>query len=169
MIGSHLIVQTNKFLLIDATAMTLGQGHGKVIQYILSDLYILCPKYLRCSSHGFDLRGKSHCGGGHGENELKHKVTPDRGDLITASGPALLTQNIITTTYVHLQWGSELLWLFLGPRWPNSVQYEFLTFPSWKSKHMTLDNETSTISREVHVVLVTIGSGNGSLRDSTQP
>ena len=32
--GSHFIVQTSKFLLIDATAMILGQGHRKVIQYI---------------------------------------------------------------------------------------------------------------------------------------
>ena len=35
---SYFITQTNKFLLIDATAMTLGQGHAKVIQYILADL-----------------------------------------------------------------------------------------------------------------------------------
>ena len=52
MSSSHFIAQTNKFLLIDATAVTLGQGHGKV-------------------------RGKSSCGGGrggrggYGGNELK--------------------------------------------------------------------------------------------------
>ena len=63
---SHFIMQTSKFLLIDATAMTLGQGHGKVLQYILPDLYILCPKYLRCSWNGFDVRGKSRCGSGLG-------------------------------------------------------------------------------------------------------
>ena len=45
--GSHFIAQTSKFLLIDATAVTLGQGHGKVIQYIFPDPYILCAKYLR--------------------------------------------------------------------------------------------------------------------------
>ena len=39
--GSHFIVQTTKFLLIDATPVTLGQGHENVIQYILPDLYIL--------------------------------------------------------------------------------------------------------------------------------
>ena len=44
MSDSHFIMQTSKFLLIDATAVTLGQGHGKVIQYISPDLYILCPK-----------------------------------------------------------------------------------------------------------------------------
>ena len=59
----------NKFLLIDATA--LGQGHGKVSQYISPDLYILCSKYLRFSSNGFDKTGKSHCGGSRGGNELK--------------------------------------------------------------------------------------------------
>ena len=41
MSGSHFIMQTGKFLLIHATAMTLGQGHGKIIQYISLDLYIL--------------------------------------------------------------------------------------------------------------------------------
>ena len=40
--GSHFIAETNKFLLIDATAVTLGQGHGKVIQYISPDPYIFC-------------------------------------------------------------------------------------------------------------------------------
>ena len=73
MSGSHFIAQTSKFLLIDATAATLGQGHGKVIQYISPDPYILCAKYERFSSNGFDVRGKSFCGGGRGRggNELK--------------------------------------------------------------------------------------------------
>ena len=69
--GSHFIVQTSKFLLIDATAVTLGQGQGKVIQYISPDPYILCAKYVRFSSYSFDVRGKSCCGGGRGGNELK--------------------------------------------------------------------------------------------------
>ena len=64
--------------------MTLGQGHQKVIQYIFPELYLLCPKYLRWSSNGFDVRSKSHCGGGgrgRGDgNELK-----DWGDLIIMS------------------------------------------------------------------------------------
>ena len=76
MSDSHFVVQTSKFLLIDATAVALGQGHGKFIQCILPDQYILCSKYLRCSSNGFDVRGKSRCGGGRGGdgrggNELK--------------------------------------------------------------------------------------------------
>ena len=72
MSGSHL--QTRKFLLIDATAMTLGQGHGKVIRYISPDPCILYAKYLRFSWNSFDVRGKSFCsggGGGRGGNELK--------------------------------------------------------------------------------------------------
>ena len=71
--GSHFIAQTNKFFLIDATAVTLGQGHRKVIQYISPDSYILCAKYLKFSSNGFDVRDKSCCGGGGrgGGNELK--------------------------------------------------------------------------------------------------
>ena len=76
MSGSDFIAQTSKFLLIDATAAALGQGHGKVIQYICPYPYILCAKYLRFSSNGFDMRGKSCCGGGRGGggrggNELK--------------------------------------------------------------------------------------------------
>ena len=63
MSGSHFIAQTRKFLVMDATAVTLGQGNGKVIQYISSDPYILCAKYLRFSSKGFDVRGKSCCSG----------------------------------------------------------------------------------------------------------
>ena len=42
MSSSHFIAQTSKYLLIDATAMILGQGHGQVIQYISPDPYILC-------------------------------------------------------------------------------------------------------------------------------
>ena len=37
----------------NATAVTLGQGHRKVIQYIFPDLYFLCPKYLSFSPNGF--------------------------------------------------------------------------------------------------------------------
>ena len=44
MSGSYFIVQTSKFVLINATAVTLGQGHRKVIQYISPNLYILCSK-----------------------------------------------------------------------------------------------------------------------------
>ena len=76
MSGSQFITQTSKFLLINATAMTLGQGQGKVIQYISPDPYILCAKYQRFSFNSFDVRGKSFCGGGRGGrgrggNELK--------------------------------------------------------------------------------------------------
>ena len=66
MIGSYLIVQTSKIVLIHATAVTLGQGDGQVIQYVSKDLFIFRAKYLRLSSNGFDVRGKSRCGGGRG-------------------------------------------------------------------------------------------------------
>ena len=76
MSGYDFIAQTRKFLLIDARAVTMGQGHGKVTQYISPDPYTLCAKYQRFSSNGFDVRGKSLCGGGRGRggrggNELK--------------------------------------------------------------------------------------------------
>ena len=66
MSGSYLIAQRSKFMLIDATAVTLGQGHGKVIQYISPDPYVLCAKYLRFSSNGLDVTGRGFCSGGRG-------------------------------------------------------------------------------------------------------
>ena len=84
MSGSYFIAQTSKFLLIDATAVTLGQGHGKVIQYISPDPYILCAKYQRFSSNSFDVRGKVFAAVAAAvETNWKHKVTPDRGYLKT--------------------------------------------------------------------------------------
>ena len=74
MSSSHFIGQTSKFLLTNATAVTLDQGHGNVIQHTSPELYILCHKYLRFSWNGFDVRGKSRCSGGcggRGGNELK--------------------------------------------------------------------------------------------------
>ena len=72
MSGSHFIVQTIKFLLINAIAVTLGEGHEEVIQYISPDPYIVCAKYLRFSWNGFDVRGESCCGGRRrGGNKLK--------------------------------------------------------------------------------------------------
>ena len=38
---SYFITQTSKFLLIDGTAVNLGQGQGKVIQYISPYPYIV--------------------------------------------------------------------------------------------------------------------------------
>ena len=66
MSNSYFILQTSKFLLIDATALILGQIHRNAIQYISPDSYILCAKYLWFSWNGFDVRGKSCCGGGRG-------------------------------------------------------------------------------------------------------
>ena len=50
--------------------MTLGWGHGKVIQYISPGLSFFHPKYLKFSANGFDVRGNSHFGSSSG-NELK--------------------------------------------------------------------------------------------------
>ena len=41
MSGSHFFAHTSNFLLIDATALTFGQGHRKVLQYISPDPYII--------------------------------------------------------------------------------------------------------------------------------
>ena len=75
MSGSHFIVQTSKFLLINATAVTLGQGHWKVIQHISPDSYILSAKYVWFSWNGFDVRGKSCCGAGRGGGAGNEPIT----------------------------------------------------------------------------------------------
>ena len=82
MSGSHFIMQTRKFLLIDATAVTLGQGDGNV-EYISPDPYIVCAKYLRFSSNGFGMRGKSCCGGGGGGGGREHGGGRGRNELKT--------------------------------------------------------------------------------------
>ena len=69
-------------MLIYAPAMTFSRGHGKVIQYIFPDLCILCPKYLRISSKGLDIRGKSFCNGWCSGERTENIVTPDQGDWI---------------------------------------------------------------------------------------
>ena len=61
--------------------VTLGQGHEKVIQYILPDLYILCPKDLRFSSKDLMREAKFIPAAEAAETNWKHKVTPDWGDL----------------------------------------------------------------------------------------
>ena len=89
--GSHFIAQTSKFLLIDATAVTLGQGHRKVIQYISPDLYILCAKYLSLAPKVLMWEKKvvaaadATAAADAAETDWKHKVTlaSDWGDLKT--------------------------------------------------------------------------------------
>ena len=83
MSGSQFITQTSKFLLINATAMTLGQGQGKVIQYISPDPYILCAKYQTVLTwEGKVFAAVDAADADAAETNWKHKVTPDRGDLI---------------------------------------------------------------------------------------
>ena len=79
--GSHLITQISNFFLIDATAMTLGQGHGKVIQYISPHLYILCAYIKGLAPTVSTWEGKVYAaadtdGGRHSGTNWKHKVTP---------------------------------------------------------------------------------------------
>ena len=83
MSGSQFIVLRSKFLLINATPVALGQGHGKVIQYMFPDLYFLCPKYARFSSNSFDVVTKSHCGRG---KELKTYSRVPKSKLRTFQG-----------------------------------------------------------------------------------
>ena len=118
--GSHFIMQTSKFLLIDATAVTLGQGDGGVSQYISTDPYILCAKYVRFSSNGFDVRGKSCCRGGHGWN-IKSRHTGLT--LILISRSMISPFQICTTKISHWvcaenltlkEWAADMLGACVG-------------------------------------------------------
>ena len=102
MCGSHFIAQTNKFLLMDAIAVTLGQGHRKVIQYISPDPYILCAKYQRFSSNGFEWEWIVFAAADAAETNWKHKVTPDRGDLIILkTGYAVNQKHMLQKGLIH--------------------------------------------------------------------
>ena len=46
MSGSHFILQTSKFLFINVTAMTFGQGYPKVTQYISQTHTFFVPNIL---------------------------------------------------------------------------------------------------------------------------
>ena len=63
------------FLFINATAVTLGQGHRRVTQYIFPDVYFLYPKYQRFAQTVLTWEAKviEGSGGGRGRgggNEL---------------------------------------------------------------------------------------------------
>ena len=80
---SYFIVQTINFLLIDATAVTLGQSHEMVTQYIsLPETYIsFVPNIWGIFAHTFWCeRQKSLRRRKRRKRTEKHKVTPDRGD-----------------------------------------------------------------------------------------
>ena len=73
---------------MDATAMTLGQGHGKVMEYISPDPHILCAKYLAETVLTWDAKvvaaadADAAAAADAAETNWKHKVTPDWDDLI---------------------------------------------------------------------------------------
>ena len=81
---SHFIVKTSIFFLINATAVTLGQGQRKVIQYISPDLYILCSKYVKFSINGFAWEAKVFAAADTAETNWKYGDTPDRVELMEA-------------------------------------------------------------------------------------
>ena len=88
---------------MDATAMTLGQGHEKVIQYISPDPYILCAKNQRFSSNGFGFRGKvfAAADADAAETNWRDKVTPERGDLITTNSKREKMRPIVSFLSYH--------------------------------------------------------------------
>ena len=73
-----LLCRQANFLII-ATAVTSGQGHGKVIQYIFPDQYLF-PKYIRLSTNSFDMSRKNFVAAVAAAAEMnwKHKITPDQ-------------------------------------------------------------------------------------------
>ena len=86
---NHFVVQTSEFLVINAAAVTLGQGHEKFIQYIFPDPFLICPKLCLlqtvlmweakvAAAAAVDADAKTNG---------KHNVSPDRGDLISCKEP----------------------------------------------------------------------------------
>ena len=82
MSGSYFIAQTSKFLLIDATAVTLSQGHGKVTQYIPQTHIFFVANIKGLAQTVLTWEGKVFAAADAAETNWKHKVTPDWGDLI---------------------------------------------------------------------------------------
>ena len=136
--GSYFIVQKSKFLLIDATAVTLGQGHREIIQYILPDLYIICSKYLRCSWNGFDMREKSRCGSGRGGgNKLKTESHPRPRWL---NYPRIIYMHI--TYLAHTQKIEEIVTLstLMKPIfiWSRLASEIFMAVRGWKNHDLVV-------------------------------
>ena len=90
---SHFAMQTNKVLLISVTTVILDQGHRKVIQYILLDLYVLCLKYMpRLSTNCFS--GGSGDGGGNELQNINHSKPGWLNKMITL-------RNTLANGYVY--------------------------------------------------------------------
>ena len=79
-----LASENKHFFLINATAVTMGQGQRKVIQYISPDLYILCPKYVKFRINGFSWKAKVFAVADTAETNWKYEDTPDRVALMKA-------------------------------------------------------------------------------------
>ena len=82
--------------------MTLGQGQGKVIQYISPDPYILW----------LEARMPADAAVGTEETNWKHKVTPNQGDLIKNHTTVSIYSACITflTKYIPYQTCHEKTW-----------------------------------------------------------
>ena len=83
MSGSYFIAQTSKFLLINATAVTLGQSQGNVTQthvFFVPNVKCLAQTVLTLEGKVFVAADADAADAA--ETTWKHKVTPDRGDLI---------------------------------------------------------------------------------------
>ena len=90
-------VQKSEFLLINATVMTLGQGHRKVIQYISLDLYIVVFFFQICkvlAQMVLTWEAKVFAAADV-ETNWKYKVAPDQCDLIISTYKFLLWLYVI--------------------------------------------------------------------------
>ena len=113
----NIMVMTSTFLLMDATAVTLGQGHGKVIQYISPDPCILCA-IKGLAQTVLTWEGKVFAAADAAETDWKHKVTPERGDLMTEA--KLKPEFVLTKDTPYLALTGELwsvYWEDLGENW----------------------------------------------------
>ena len=82
--GSHFIAQTSKFLLMDATAVTLGQCHGKSSSTFPLTHIFFVPNMKGLAQTVLTWEGNvfAAADADAAETDWKHKVTPDRGDLM---------------------------------------------------------------------------------------
>ena len=112
--------------------MTLGQGHQKVIQHI-SQTYILCPKYLRISSNGFDVRSKSHCGGG-GRGSGNERKT-DWGDSIKWNFRHVIFKQILVIDGWGISCEIGLIWMSLDFIDDQSTLVQVMTWSRQATSH----------------------------------
>ena len=115
--------------------------------------YIICPKYLRCSSNSFDMRGNTE---GNAEANWKHKVTLDRGDLIMVRKRLNWVLTSVTLTFDLWPW--PFAWASLLSSVISHENFMMIQWWNTVKKVWRMDRRTDwTIHRAAWSQLKTIG------------